>query len=58
VALAQFLVPVIAYVIGRPGFSPGVLQIFAFNFVLVLLFAGSGLLFRRATRGPATAHVG
>lgn len=57
VAIAQFLVPVIAYVIGRPGFRPGVVQIFAFNFVFVLLFAGSGLLYRRATRGPAAVPV-
>lgn len=57
VAFAQFLVPVVAYVIGRPDFSPGVLQIFAFNFVLVLLFATSGLLFRKASRGQPAART-
>lgn len=56
VAFAQFLVPVVAYLIGRPGFSPGVVQIFAFNFVFVVLFATSGLLFHRAARAlPAPA---
>lgn len=50
VAFAQFLVPVIAFLIGRPDFSPGVAQIFAFNLVFVALFAASGLLFRRAAR--------
>jgi hypothetical protein len=47
-ALAQFLVPVIALLIWRPDFSPGVVKIFVLNFVFVLLFAGSALLFRQA----------
>jgi len=57
VALAQFLVPVIAFIIGRPDFSPGVVKIFAFNFVFVLLFAASGLLFRKASRGQLAART-
>ena len=47
-AVAQFFVPVIAFVIWRPEFSPGVVQVFLLNFCFVLLFAGSALLFRRA----------
>jgi len=44
----NFLVPVIAWVV-RPGdFSPGVLPVFVLNGVFVALFAGAGLLFRRA----------
>lgn len=47
-ALAQLLVPVIALA-GRPAdFSPGVAPVFGLNFVFVLLFAGSGLLYRHA----------
>lgn len=45
---AQFLVPVIAVLIWRPDFSPGVVQVFVLNFCFVILFAGSALLFRRA----------
>jgi hypothetical protein len=47
-ALAQFLVPVIAVMIWRPDFSPGVVQVFGLNFCFVLMFAGSALLFRHA----------
>jgi hypothetical protein len=57
VAFAQFLVPVVAYIIGRPDFSPGVVQIFAFNLVLVVLFTGSALLFGRAARGSVVARA-
>jgi hypothetical protein len=57
VALAQFLVPVVAYLVGRPDFSPGVVQIFAFNLILVLLFAGSALLFLQAARTPPVARA-
>lgn len=49
-ALAQFLVPIVALIIWRPDFSPGVLQIFLLNFCFVLLFAGSALGFRRSAR--------
>lgn len=49
-AFAQFVVPVIALIIWRPDFSPGVVQVFGLNGVFVLLFAGSALLFRHATQ--------
>jgi hypothetical protein len=51
-AFAQFLVPVIAVIIWRPDFSPGVVQVFILNFCFVLLFAGSALLFRRSATSP------
>lgn len=57
-ALAQFLVPVIAFAIWRPDFSPGVAQVFAFNFVFVLLFAGSALLYRQAAGTPSVVGSG
>jgi len=47
-ALAQALVPVVAVLMGEPDFAPGVLQVFVLNGVLVLLFVGAALLFRRA----------
>jgi hypothetical protein len=53
-AAAQFLVPVIAVIIWRPDFSPGVVQVFVLNFGFVLMFATSALLFRRS----ATKSVG
>jgi hypothetical protein len=49
-ALAQALVPVIALIIWRNDFSPGVVQVFGLNAFFVLLFVGSALLFRRAAR--------
>ena len=48
-ALAQALVPVIALVIWKPDFPPGVLQVFGLNAFFVMLFVGSALLFRRAS---------
>jgi hypothetical protein len=56
-AVAQFLVPVIALVIWRPDFSPGVMQVFALNFCFVLLFAGAALLFRHAGSESGGARV-
>ena len=47
-AIAQFLVPILAMIIWRPDFSPGVIQVFVLNFGFVLLFAASAFLFRRA----------
>jgi hypothetical protein len=47
-AVAQFLVPVIALIIWRPDFSPGVVQVLGLNFGFVLMFAASALLFRHA----------
>ena len=47
-AVAQAFVPVIALIIWRPPLTRGVLGILILNAVFVLLFASSGLLFRRA----------
>lgn len=52
-AAATFLVPVIAVIFWPSDFSPGLLKVFILNSVFVLMFAGSGLLFRHA----ATAHA-
>lgn len=51
-ALAQFLVPVVALIVWRPDFSPGVVKVVGFNFVFVLLFAGSAILFQHAGSKP------
>lgn len=56
-AAATFLVPVIAVILWPTDFSPGVPQVFALNFGFVALFAGAGLLFRRASReNPALGY--
>ncbi|MEY4938345.1 MAG: hypothetical protein RIQ93_80 [Verrucomicrobiota bacterium] len=47
-AAAQFLVPVVALIVWRNNFGPGVPQVFALNFAFVLLFAGSAVVFRHA----------
>lgn len=47
-ALVQALIPVIAFIINTPDFTPGVALVFLLNFFWVALFTGSGLLFRRA----------
>jgi hypothetical protein len=49
-ALAQLLVPVIALIVRRHDFSPGVAQVFVLNAVFSLLFIGAALLFRHAGR--------
>ena len=52
-ALAQALVPVIALIIWPPAvtsWAPGVVQVFGLNAIFVMLFVGSAMLFRRATR--------
>ena len=51
-ALAQFVVPLIALSIWRPEFSPGVLKVLGLNTVFALLFAASALLFQRAAHDP------
>jgi hypothetical protein len=51
-ALAQFLVPMLALILWRTDFSPGVAQVFGLNFVFVLLFTGAALLFRYAGTKP------
>jgi len=47
-AIVQAFVPVAAFIIWRPDMSPGVVQVFMLNALFVLVFAVSGLLFRRA----------
>lgn len=47
-ALAQALVPVVAMLVWRPDFGPGVVKVFLLNTVFALSFAGAGLLFRIA----------
>jgi hypothetical protein len=56
-AVAQFLVPVVAMVIWRPDFSAGVVKVWILNFCFVLLFAGSGRLFRHAATGSQPGGV-
>ncbi|HEX2099533.1 MAG TPA: hypothetical protein VHF69_02650 [Candidatus Synoicihabitans sp.] len=51
-AAAQFLVPVVALLLWRPDFSPGVVQVFTLNFAFVLAFVASALLFRHAGTKP------
>lgn len=48
-AFVQFMIPVIAFLINQPDFSPGVAGVFILNSFWVALFAGSGLLFREAS---------
>jgi hypothetical protein len=47
-ALAQALVPVVAFIVWRPDFSPGVVQVFVLNAFFVTLWIVSALLFRHA----------
>lgn len=47
-ALIQFLIPIIAYIINEPDFSPGVIQVFMLNSFWVMTFVASGLLFQTA----------
>jgi hypothetical protein len=51
-AAATFLVPIVAYLGWPDDFSPGVPQVFLLNGCFVLMFALSGLLFRRAANQP------
>lgn len=56
-AFATFLVPVIAFVAWPADFSPGVPQVFLLNGCFVLMFVGSGLLFRHAAAVPRTPSI-
>lgn len=49
-AIATAFVPITAFIIWRPDFAPGVLQVFVLNTFFVGMFAASGLLFRRASQ--------
>lgn len=54
-AAAQFLVPIIAYLVWRPNFDANVAKIFFLNAFWVFLFVVSGLLFRQAAERPANS---
>jgi hypothetical protein len=59
-ALAQALVPVIAFIIWKPSFAeaPGILGVFVLNAFFVMLFVGSACLFRHAAhRRPERGAV-
>ncbi|HEY0943672.1 MAG TPA: hypothetical protein VGD81_00335 [Opitutaceae bacterium] len=56
-AIAQFLVPVIALLLWREDFSPGVAPVFGLNSGFVLLFAASALLFRHAGAPSSSPRV-
>lgn len=56
-ALAQILVPVIALIVRKHDFAPGVLQVFVLNAGFATLFIGSALLFRHAARQPSGSGV-
>lgn len=47
-ATAQFMVPVIAFIIWKPEFSPGVVMVFLLNAFWVGMFAVSGVMFKKA----------
>ncbi len=48
-AIAQFLVPVIAFFIWHPPLDDGLIKTFVLNTNIAVLFVGSGILFRRAS---------
>lgn len=57
-AAGQFLVPVIAFLTWQPEFTVGVLKVFLFNWVFVILFIASALQFRNATASvPKTTVI-
>lgn len=49
-AIAQMMVPVISLMVWDPPFDPGVVPVLGLNGFFAMLFVGSALLFRRATR--------
>ncbi len=51
-AATTFLVPIVAFACWPADFSPGVPQVFILNGGFVFMFAGAGLLFRRAASQP------
>jgi hypothetical protein len=48
-AVAQMVVPLIALMVNRPDFDPGVVQVFYLNAAFALIWATSALLFKSAT---------
>jgi len=61
-AAGQFLVPVIAFLTWQPEFTFGVLKVFLFNWVFVILFVASALQFRdaaaRVSKTPVISSEG
>lgn len=53
-ALAQMLVPIIALVVWKQSFHPGIAAIFGLNGFFALLFVSSGMLFHRANTTSTT----
>jgi hypothetical protein len=49
-AAIQFIIPIIAYFIHTPDFSPGVMQVFMLNAGWVALFLASAIFFRQASQ--------
>lgn len=49
-AAAQFLVPIIAIATKNPDMAPDIVRVFVLNSVFVVLWIGSGLLFRHASK--------
>jgi hypothetical protein len=49
-AAAQFLVPIIAFLVWRPNFDAGVVKIFLLNGFWVLMFVVAGVLFKHAAK--------
>ena len=52
-AVAQMLVPTIAFFVAPYDFNPGVPHVFALNAVFALMWLGSGLLFRKSASSSA-----
>lgn len=44
-ALAQFLIPIIALMIWRPDFDPGVIKVLILNGFFVIMYIGSAMMF-------------
>ncbi len=56
-AAGQFLVPVIAFLTWQPEFTFGVLKVFLFNWVFVMLFVASGMQFRTAAKDAQQSEI-
>lgn len=57
VAFAHALVPVIAFFVWKPVFSPGVIQVFILNTFFVAAWVISGMLFREAHKNEFSRQV-
>ncbi len=51
----QMLIPVIAFIINQPDFSPGVVHVFMINATFAAIFIASGLLFRARAQASKIA---